>query len=328
MERLNVGLIGLGQHMEENILPAILTLEKVNIVSIQTRDEEKAKRISNNFNIPKAIVTDDLEAIFLDSDCDAVIAAATPDIHEKLIDIAIKSNKNIFVEKPPARNFGEISRIAKKANNSKYDKTIRFGFNFRHADFYELLNQEIDQDVRYMNIKSFASKLDVSLWGYENNIVSSLYAIHIHAIEMMCYTMGVLEDFDFKIEKLNNRKFIIVISAKFKGGKLGAIQMSNCSNRFEYEVEAIDRNSNSFKCKNFNDIEVNLNSHRTFGKKSTIHYSAPFLQGGYDRTGYAREIDYFRKAIANKEENDFQSCIDAFKIIKGVEEWIKDTTQD
>jgi predicted dehydrogenase len=150
-------------------------------------------------------------------------------------------------------------------------------------------------------------------------LLSSLYAIHIHAIEMLCYTLGPLESLTHKIVWLDKQKYVLTIMASFKDGAVGVLELSNASNRFEFDVECVDANKNSLRCEAFNRMTVTGPDYEVAGMfkpKSVITYDIPFLRGG----GYSRQFAFFRDSIKSGEldKKSIVSCIDAYKIVEGV----------
>jgi predicted dehydrogenase len=325
MTKLQIGIIGPGNHAQENLLPALNNIQGIELYAVQSRDKDRAEAIADQYHIPHAIATDDLSMLLTDKSCDGVVVSATPLIHQGMLRTAIQTGKPIFVEKPPAADLTALETIRDLLFANTKPPVMQFGFNFRFSDFYRQIEQmkSTSGSIKCMRIKSYSAKPDSAMWHYDDLLISSLYAIHIHAIEMLCYTLGSLESLTHKLVWLDKQKYVLTITASFEDGNVGVLELSNASNRFEFDVECIDSHKNLLRCDGFNHMTVMGPDYEVgdmFKPKSFIAYDIPFLRGGFDRTGYARQFEFFRDSIeAGKlDKKSIDSCIDAYKIIKGV----------
>lgn len=323
-DTVNINVLGAGNHTVENLLPALASTTGVRVVSIRSRDIQKAKAVAAQFDVASAGTVEGYALVKPNSStAEAVVVSTTPEHHEKTIMTAVEQGINIFVEKPPAANLKSMLAIQAAVLGSTQPPVVQFGFNFRHSEFYKLISSSIDKGGRamsHMSIKSYASKPTSPMWGYTGVLESSLYAVHIHAIEMLCYALGDLISSECKITWFNKSRYVAVISASFVGGKTGLLELSNISNRFEFDVECIDSNQNIYRCQDFNQLEIygpDYSTEELFQSKSLIKYNIPFLRGGYGRTGYSGQFDFFRDSIlkSSADLKSIQSCVDAYKII-------------
>jgi len=79
---------------------------------------------------PGAIATADWEAVVERADVDIVIVATTHNALAEITRAAIKAGKDVFVEKPAARNTRELEPVIEAAERS--GKLVRVGFNHRY----------------------------------------------------------------------------------------------------------------------------------------------------------------------------------------------------
>lgn len=321
MAALQFGVIGLGNHAQENLLPALALTPGVRLQGLQSRDAERLQSTAEAYCVPETVHSEH-SAELLNKPYQGFVVSATPEVHEQLLLRAIEQARNIYVEKPPATDLKILQRIIAAASSSP--SILQFGFNFRFSDFYQQILQAFAQNDRpvYMKIRSSAAKPLTPMWGYSTTLTSSLFAVHIHAIEMACYTLGELEDFTYTIAPVNAQQSQLTITARFAGGRVGVLELSNTSNRFEFDVECIDKQSNVLRCTDFNHCEWSGPDYRlaTLPGKHRAVYDIPFLRGGYERTGYSRAFAAFRDAIITKQQDQraLASCIDTYKIIEGI----------
>lgn len=325
MNKLRLGIIGPGNHAQENLLPAIRNVKSLEIYAIQSRNKFNAHQIAEEYQASRVLVTDDPAELLNDEKCDALVVSATPQVHQDILQRAIQKGKPVFVEKPPTADLKSLMAIKDKLVSKAEQPVIQFGFNFRYSDFYTQVEEmkQATGAIQYMKIKSYAAKPDTAMWHYDSVLASSLYAVHIHAIEMLCYTLGQLDDFKSSILWLDESKYVLTIMCSFANNKMGMLELSNASNRFEYDVECIDGDRNILRSEGFNHMTVfgpDFNEVNSYKPKSFITYNIPFLRGGFDRTGYSRQFEFFRDSINSHKVDSMSidSCIDAYKIIEGV----------
>ena len=128
MEKTNVAIVGLGGIAQIMHLPALKQIKEVEISAVCDKDLSKAKKISDKHNIGKYYkeVNEMFEEI---PEIDAVIIAAATDAHKGLSIKCLDAGKDIFVEKPIARNYSETKKIVEKAK--KHKKKVMVGMNNR-----------------------------------------------------------------------------------------------------------------------------------------------------------------------------------------------------
>lgn len=89
----------------------------------------KSKKL-NNIKIPKNIkIYDDWKRLILDKKIDAIVVAAPPLLHDKIIKFAIKNNKHIFCEKPFTCSLKKANitcDLLKKNNNISHMVNYEF----------------------------------------------------------------------------------------------------------------------------------------------------------------------------------------------------------
>ena len=314
---IKIGLIGLGNQSQENLIPAIVETRGLCLYAISSRDYQKAKTISEQYSIQHILNPDE---IF--KQCDAIAICATPEVHYNYLLNYSKYRKPIFVEKPPAYNSLELQTLLKTVED--YSTIVSFGLNFKYSAFYKKISLETNdfEDVNYIRIKSYASKPNHTLWNCKTILESSLLASHIHAIDMLCYTTNSkVSKVNYQITWLSPTKYILNIFIYFENKKMGLLEFSNAYNRFKYEFECIGKNGGAESI-DFNLIKTySLKPNTgTMITKSYTNYEEPFLHGGYERTGYKTQFEVFVKKI-NSNKNDtreINSLIEVYNIIEEI----------
>jgi hypothetical protein len=139
---------------------------------------------------------------------------------------------------------------------------------------------------------------------------------------MLCYSFNSkIGQIQSEIVWLSESKFVLNISIRFVNNKIGILELSNISNRFEFSVECAN-DKEIWRCDDFNKIEYFRNdiSDDKVSQKSRAVYEIPFLRGGFGRTGYKTELEGFAKRIKLCENNwrEIDNLETVYQIIKEV----------
>jgi len=128
-DKVNVGLIGVGNFAQGIILPALKKIKNANLIAAADTNGINAQRIIKQFHGQYA--TTDWHKIVEDKNIDLVIVATRHNLHATIVIEALKRNKNVHVEKPLCLNNDELKEIIKVAKNST--GRLMVGFNRRFA---------------------------------------------------------------------------------------------------------------------------------------------------------------------------------------------------
>ena len=130
--RLALGIIGAGHHVQDRLLPALSKLDSVFIQSICTKTGLKAKSIAQRVNA--AYCTTDHREILQDPAIDAVLIGTTHDAHGLLVTEALEAGKHVFTEKPLCLTMPELEMIQKVyQEQAKLGLYLTVGFNRRFS---------------------------------------------------------------------------------------------------------------------------------------------------------------------------------------------------
>jgi predicted dehydrogenase len=138
MKSINLGLIGLGYigntHLRHSLSLNDATLIGVSDVSKKALTKAKRMGAKNTFL--------DYHQLLKNRNIDAVIIALPTHLHKSCVFDAIEADKDIFLEKPLARNPEEGSEIVRLAE--KHGKKLMVGYHLRFAlPFHDLKEQLI-----------------------------------------------------------------------------------------------------------------------------------------------------------------------------------------
>ncbi len=117
MKKIRYGIIGFGNFAEKTIAPAIHASANSELVAIQKRSLEAAKRKAAEYKIPNAF--ESVEKLVAHPDVDAVFIVSANSAHCRETIAAARAGKHVLVEKPMAMNVKECREmiLASKEND-------------------------------------------------------------------------------------------------------------------------------------------------------------------------------------------------------------------
>lgn len=123
-------------------MPAIVASRNGELVSIASRDPERAGHLAKKHGVAR--VAADYDAVLSDRDVDAVYIPLTNDVHLKWTLRALAAGKHVLCEKPLAMNAAEAEEMAAAARASGLCLMEAFMYRFhpRTREFVERLLAE------------------------------------------------------------------------------------------------------------------------------------------------------------------------------------------
>jgi myo-inositol 2-dehydrogenase/D-chiro-inositol 1-dehydrogenase len=127
MEKVNVGVIGVGRIGSMHTRNLKYQVSGVNVVAVSDVIEEAAQKIAQELEI--SIVEKDYHCILENNDIDAVVICSSTDTHAQIISEAAQARKHIFCEKPIALDIEKIDQALTAVR--KAGVKLQIGFNRR-----------------------------------------------------------------------------------------------------------------------------------------------------------------------------------------------------
>ena len=170
--------LGMGQHSLTNLYPVLHYLG-VPLKYICVTSERKAQLIERKF--PHVKATTSLDMILNDDEVKGVFVSASPSAHFSLASQILKSNKSLFIEKPPCQSLQELDALIDKQR--LYGSPIAMvGLQKRYAPAVQILQKHlrkehlISYDLHYLT------------GNYpEGNALLDLY---IHPLDLVTHLFG------------------------------------------------------------------------------------------------------------------------------------------
>ncbi len=316
LRKLQVGVVGVGNHMTENLLPAMRLIEGIELNTVCCRTEEKAKKTGSQFGFKHYSVN--WEDLFY-CQLDAVVVSADPALHVEIILKGLETGVPVFCEKPMAITLTDLNKIKTKLIETKSPEPY-VGFNFSHIDYLRNAKQYLKSDIVNLTVHCFSSKPKKLFWNCKSIVESFLFAVAIHPINTVIDYLGESCSVVFcNLTEFNNNQFDLIVCLSSISGKSATLLLSNKSNRFETKFEFTSENGNYLKVIDLNElILVKQEKQIYLDKKESVHFSTPSLQGGFNKTGYQTElIDFFHHS-PKCDSNGLERSIDVTCIIRNI----------
>lgn len=141
MEKIRLGVVGLGWVSQVFHLPVLSKCEDVELVAVCDKDKSRAKMIAERFGISRYY--NDYEQMLATEDLDTVDVCTSTDAHLPVTVASLEAGKNVFVEKPIARHYEEAVRMAEAAKKNK--KILMVGMNNRFRPDTMILKSLIEK---------------------------------------------------------------------------------------------------------------------------------------------------------------------------------------
>src|SRR3989344_4351420 len=127
-QEIRVGIVGIGTHFKEILLPALLAQDNVILSAFCDNTEEARQWAASRFP-HTAVVSDYIDDDFWNQ-IDCVICASFAKVHQAILQQAVLRNKHCFCEKPAALDASGLDDIISKGVPSNL--VIRIGHVYRY----------------------------------------------------------------------------------------------------------------------------------------------------------------------------------------------------
>ena len=131
---VRLGIIGAGNHVSSSLMPAISTVERVQVEAVCAPSGLRAAELAKKYAIPAVYSTP--EDLLSDEDIDGVVIATRHDTHAQLAVTALNAGKHVLVEKPLSLTIDGIEAVEKAATLA--GRVVYVGFNRRFSPLTKL----------------------------------------------------------------------------------------------------------------------------------------------------------------------------------------------
>ncbi len=132
------GVIGASSWAKRTFGPAIVAAENGRLCAVLSRDQAKAERLCEQYDVPNGYT--DLSAFLADPDVEAVWVAGPNHLHADHTIAALQGGKHVLCEKPMATTAADCEKMIAAAE--KAGKLLSIGYHMR----YHPLHQQLQAD--------------------------------------------------------------------------------------------------------------------------------------------------------------------------------------
>ena len=255
----SIGFIGVGNYASRVLIPEFKKSKaQLHTLCSQSGISAGIFGKKNNFSY----ITTSTDEVFKNDEINTIIIATRHDTHSKFVVEGLKNNKNIYVEKPLALSFDELSEIKKTYEKNKSQLIV--GFNRRFSPHSKKIKVLLD-NVKAP--KSFIFTMNAGFipsdhWTQDRDIGGGrIIGEACHYIDLMRFFSGS------EITSINATKMTsnstkentddkASITLGFKDGSFGTIlYLANGSNKLPKERIEIYANGGVLQLDNFKTLK-------------------------------------------------------------------------
>ncbi|MFD8643735.1 Gfo/Idh/MocA family oxidoreductase [Streptomyces zaomyceticus] len=327
---LRLGLVGPGEHAQENLLPALAGLEGARLTAVAARTMDAAATAARRWNAEGC--TDDWRTLVANGEVDALVVAASPALHAEVVDHALAHGVGVFVEKPPAPDTATLERLVARERGAA-DGAIAFvGFNFPYGDSYRTLRTALGRHgrLRGIEVRMVSSKPTSPVRGCATVVESLLQGLGTHVVDMALREMGPPDGVGAHRTVIDARRCAIRILLSYADGRTAALLIGNFSNRLEYRCELVTDEAVVGVLDQHNALTLARPSDAPgaglLDGKETLRYDWPSRRGGYGRTGYATALASFRDSVVDRRPSSspLSACLDVYRVLDEVRRQVEE----
>lgn len=250
MEKVRLGIIGLG-YIGKTHLRHSLKLDNARTIAVSDLSK-KAMAKAKDMGVKKTF--SNYQLLLQDPDVDAVVIALPTYLHLQCAKQAAEAKKNIFLEKPIARNAEEAKEIISAAQKNSVKLMIgypmRFNTNF-HA-IKEKLNNGTLGDVEIANATYISSgpffhradgfsPVPVPEWWFNKELTGGGVLIDLgsHIINLLRWYFGEITDIKSHLRYRFNLELedTATCLARFESGTLATINVGWFSQQYQLSID-------------------------------------------------------------------------------------------
>ncbi len=205
MQKVNIGLVGLGWVAQVVHIPILTRLPEVNLVAICDKDKSRARLVTDKLGMRR--VHTDVRQMLESEELDAVVICTSTDAHKEVALAALEAGKDVLVEKPIAPRYADAVEMAETAKSLR--RRLMVGMNLRFRPDSMILKSFLDgkelgriflTKIGWFRTKRTASEwatrktksgggvfidlgivmLDMAFWLMDYPIVRRVHAVHFH----------------------------------------------------------------------------------------------------------------------------------------------------
>lgn len=251
-----LGIIGAGNFTKMTVLPS-LKGSGAYYKYIASNGGVTGTALAKKYRIANS--TTDYSIILQDPDVDLVIITTRHNLHAKMVIEALKSGKNVFVEKPLALNKKELQEIIEVQKES--NKTVTVGFNRRFSPHILKIKNAVGNSPMNVIATMNAGFIPSNVWVHDMKVGGGrIIGEACHYIDLISYLTGskvkavCMNSMGINPEENTDNASILL---KYENGSTGVINyFANGSKAYSKERLEIFSQERTFIMDNFRKTEA------------------------------------------------------------------------
>jgi len=241
--RIRWGILGCGGIVDRRTAPAINRARNAELVSVRSRDIEKAKKYAEKHGAKKYF--SHLDEFLGDGETDAVYLATPPSVHAELVRRIAHSKKHILCEKPMAMTLAECREMVDECRKEGVKLMIanNMRFNPVHLKIKEIIEKRLLGNLVLARAQgSFYYPPDPKAWRLQTESVGGgpLVDTGIHCVDLLRWFCGEVTEvsavtdnviFDYSVEDT------AIVTMKFANGGFGIVESCYSTRYVENALE-------------------------------------------------------------------------------------------
>jgi predicted dehydrogenase len=150
--QIRCGVIGAGWWATYAHIPALLAHPRAELVAIQKRDMEQARRVAAHFGVPQAFTSAD--DLIQSAQLDAVVVSSSPNMHYTHAKAALRQGLHVLIEKPMTLRASEARELVQLADSQNKQIVLSCPWHYTsHAQAArELIRGKALGDIRMISV--------------------------------------------------------------------------------------------------------------------------------------------------------------------------------
>lgn len=288
MRTLRVAVIGCGRHMQGTLAAYLVRLSHLQFEVCVDLEDERTRAVQHILRARTCVQgIRDLDSM----DLDAAVIALPPDSAADFTHYCLSRGIHCFVEKPPAQNTHEIKEIL--AHQVRVSGSVQIGFNFRFADTFVQMQQQIRANQDYPVFVSLAFRSVhpcAPEWGVEDTLTAWLRHNGIHAIDVVRWLAGEIISVYTRVVYRTDNRFLMLVLVQHQSAATSILRLGNLTQTFDFQVELGTLEGDQYYVPHLGELVEQFAKGVASGR--TIH-RARNLDDGWGRAGYGPELQEF-----------------------------------
>ncbi len=289
--------IGAGNHASRTLIPAFKRTGAI-LDTLVSSGGVSSSIFGKRHNFTN--ISTDINSSIEDNFINTLVISTTHNLHASQVIQGIKSNKNIFVEKPLALTLSELDDIDNHYNKDDFKNIIMIGFNRRFSPHIEKMKQLLKSTVSPMSIVMTinAGAVSADNWLQNKDIGGGRVIGEVcHFIDLMRFLIGskIKEHSSTMLgasSSIKIRDDKVAITLSFEDGSFGVINyLANGGKAFPKERIEVFCDDAVLQLNNFREL-------KGYGWKSFKKYTTWNQNKGQNECASA-----FVKSILNGESS-------------------------